>query len=199
MVAYAKTTYTTPEEYLYWERKSETKHEYLDGVVVAMAGSTKEHNLITVNVAGEVRQMVKKKQCSTFSTDMRVAIPKSRHYYYPDVAVVCGEAKFEDGVFDTLTNPILIVEVLSESTATIDRTIKLNNYRNLESLRTYVLISQDQPYIDIFQLQANVWVHNIAQGLDAELHLESIGISIPLSEIYAQIPFENQDQNLEDE
>ena len=95
MVAYAKQTYTTPAEYLYWERKADNKHEYLGGIVVAMAGASKEHNRASVNLVTEIQTQIKRKPCETFTSDMRLRIPKTNRYYYPDIMIVCGEAEFE--------------------------------------------------------------------------------------------------------
>ena len=193
MVAYAKQPYTTPEEYLHWERKSDKKHEYLEGVVVAMAGATKEHTRITFDLSQHIGQQISGTTCEAFGNDMRVGIPKSNRYYYPDVTIVCGEAQFEDNIFDTLLNPKVIMEVLSESTSSKDRGEKFHHYQNIESLNKYVLISSDKPMVEIYHRQENFWHYTITEGTDAELILEEMGIIIPLSKIYARVPFETQD------
>jgi Uma2 family endonuclease len=154
MVAYAKKkTYITPQEYLKWERKAETRSEYYDGVIVAKAGASWEHNLITGNMQGEFHAQLRGKPSVAVSQDLRVYVPVYNRYCYPDVVVVCGEPWFEDSNLDTLLNPTLIVEVLSESTWRTDRVEKYDGYTTLESLSTYVLVAQDRPRAECYNRQ----------------------------------------------
>src|SRR5215813_12650657 len=106
MIAQVKQTYITPEEYLRWERKSETKSEYHDGELVAMAGASWEHNLITGNIGRHLGNQLEGRRCVVVTSDMRVRVPECNRYYYPDVVVVCGEPQFEDSELDTLLNPL---------------------------------------------------------------------------------------------
>ena len=142
-------TYLTPEEYLVLERKAipdaETvRSEYLDGEIIAMFGASFTHNLITGNIFAELHTCLRGSGCVVFANEMRVSIPTAESYFYPDVGVVCEEPRFEDDVFDTLLNPIVIVEVLSPSTEAYDRGDKFAHYRQLQSLQEYVLVSQDK-------------------------------------------------------
>ncbi|MFN2597238.1 MAG: Uma2 family endonuclease, partial [Pyrinomonadaceae bacterium] len=134
------TTHIAPEEYLELERKSETRNEYLKGEVFPMTGASLKHNLITVNIAAELKQKLKPTDCKVLVSDMRVAAPGATLYTYPVVVVVCDEPQLEDKQLDTLLNPCLIIEVLSKSTAAYDREIKFGYYRTIESLTEYLLV-----------------------------------------------------------
>jgi Uma2 family endonuclease len=193
MVAYARKPYVTPQEYLKWERKAETRSEYHDGVIVGMAGASKEHNRITVNLGGEIHAQLKGKTCEPFASDMRVYVPVVNRYYYPDVVVVCGEPRFEDSNLDTLLNPTLIVEVLSDSTERTDRVEKYDGFTTLESLSTYVLVAQDRPRIECYNRQPDgTWQHTVAKGLEAVLELKAIDCAVPLADVYARVEFKPQ-------
>jgi Uma2 family endonuclease len=190
MVAYAKQTPTTPAEYLYWERKAETRHEYLDGVVVAMAGASREHTLIVGNIGRQLGNQLEERPCETYQTDMRVRVLECNRYYYPDIAVVCGEPQFEDAELDTLLNPTVIVEVLSDSTQRKDRGEKSDCYRTLESLQVYVLVSQHEPRIECFIRHSdNTWRYEATAGIDSVLTLEAIGCTLRLADVFARITF----------
>src|ERR1700757_5307277 len=129
----------TVAEYLALERKAEYKSEYFDGEIIAMTGASEKHNLIVTNVIGELRQGLKERPCRVYPSDMRVKIPRTRTYVYPDVIVVCEEPKFDDDYRDTLLNLLLIVEFLSESTESYDRGRKFIQYRKIDSLSEYIL------------------------------------------------------------
>src|SRR5437016_9338618 len=117
-------TFVTPEEYLAMERVAETRSEYRAGEIVAMSGASRRHNLTTGNVFASLHQQLRNKRCEVFSNDMRVKINAAGLYTYPDIVVACGEIKFDNDQKDTLTNPVLIIEVLSDSTEAYDRGIK---------------------------------------------------------------------------
>lgn len=134
----------TPQEYLEFERKSEEKHEYFDGEIFAVAGAKRNHNKIVGNLNGLIWQHLKEKSCEFYPSDMRVFIPSTNLYTYPDLAVVCDEPKFQDDVFDTLLNPILIIKILSELAENYDRSKMFQHYRSIESLHEYVLVSTDE-------------------------------------------------------
>ncbi|HZP81485.1 MAG TPA: Uma2 family endonuclease [Chthonomonadaceae bacterium] len=201
MVAYAKREAQkqprlTPQEYLECERKAETKSEYDNGVVVAMAGASWEHNLITGNLERRLGNQLEGKPCVVVSRDQRVRVPQCNKYYYPDVAVVCGEPLFEDAEVDTLLNPTLIVEVLSDSTEARDRGEKLECYQTLESLQTYVLVSQYKPYIEVYSRQGRDWLYSKAKEMTERVVLDAIGCELSLAEVYARIEFPHvQDKN----
>jgi len=180
----------TPEEYLEFERKSEIKHEFFDGEIFAMSGAKRNHNKITTNLSGLVWQHLKGKNCENYSNDMRVFVPETGLYTYPDLVVVCGEPQFQDDVFDTLLNPILLVEVLSETTESYDRGKKFQHYRSIESLQEYVLVGQDEARIEKYVRRGDgFWLLSEAVGLSAEIEFPSIECRIPLREVYDKINF----------
>lgn len=189
MVAVAKPHYITPQEYLAWERKADTKSEYHDGVVVAMAGASWAHGMITGNCVRHLGNTLEETPCAAIPQDLRVRVPECSRYYYPDVVVVCGEPQFEDSHQDTLLNPTLIVEVLSPSTERMDRREKFDCYKMLASLMTYVLIAQDEPRVECFTRQPDGWRYDNAVGLDASVTLSAIGCTLRLSELYTRLKF----------
>ncbi len=179
----------TPEQYLALERKAQFKSEYCNGFIVAMAGATREHNLIVGNIHGEIRSQLKGRPCEVYKSDMRVRVSATGLYTYPDVVAVCGEPQFEDDESDTLLNPTIIAEILSKSTEAYDRGDKFAQYRQLTSLREYVLISQDKVLVERFTRRETECVLTEYRSLDDRLPLESIGCQIALREIYALIEF----------
>ncbi|MBA3694524.1 MAG: Uma2 family endonuclease [Acidobacteria bacterium] len=183
----------TPEEYLEIERKAEYKSEYFDGEVFAMAGAKRRHNVIAWNIGGELRQHLKGKNCEAYPADMRVFVPQTGLYTYPDLVVVCGEPQFQDDIFDTLLNPILIIEVLSDTTETYDRGKKFQHYRSIESLQEYVLVSQDEARIEKYVKRGDgFWLLSEAVGLDSEIEFASIECRIALAEVYDKIDFSDE-------
>lgn len=186
-------TKLTPEEYLEFERKSGIKHEYFGGEIFAMSGAKRNQNVIAWNIGGELRQKLKVKNCEAYPADMRVFVPETGLYTYPDLVVVCGEPKFQDDIFDTLLNPILLIEVLSDSTESYDRGKKFQHYRSIESLREYVLVSQDEARIEKYVKQGDgFWVLSEAAGLEAEIKFNSIDSVIALNEVYDKVNFSDE-------
>ena len=186
--------YFTPEEYITLERKAipdtETvRSEYMNGKIIGRSSSNWAHNLITGNIAAGLYTRLGNSGSFIFANEMRVSIPSANSYFYPDVGVVCEEPRFEDNVFDILLNPIVIVEVLSPSTEAYDRGEKFSHYRQLQSLREYILISQDQVHVDHYVRQAEKWVLTDFRNLDQQLPLTSIQCELPLQEIYARVTF----------
>ncbi len=185
----------TPQEYLERERKAEVKSEYHSGIVVAMAGASKAHNAIVFDTALALGTQLRGGPCQGFSSDLRVRVPECNAYYYPDLVVVCGEPRFEDAELDTLLNPTLILEVLSDSTEKVDRGDKLDCYRTLESLQTYVLVAQDRPRVEAYTRQADGgWRYEAVRALDGEIPLDAIGCTLRLGEIYARGEFPADEQ-----
>ena len=137
----------TPEAYLTLEESAPEKNEYVDGEIFAMTCASEPHNLIVVNTVRELGNQLKKRPCKVYASDMRVKVSPTGLFTYPDVVVVCGQAQFDDSHRDTLLNPTLIVEVLSESTEAYDRGRKFEHYRKLESLAEYVLIAQHRLHV----------------------------------------------------
>ena len=149
-----------------------------------MAGATTEHVQICFNLAAELRTALKGTECQGLGSDMRLKVTEAA-YTYPDLMVVCGDLIHVDNAFDTLTNPTVLFEVLSESAEAYDRGEKFALYRRIESLRQYVLISQDKARLEWFTLQTDGhWVFGEANGLDSSLKLSTLSCDIPLSEIY---------------
>ncbi len=186
-------TKLTPEEYLEIERKAEYKSEYFDGEIYAMSGAKRNHNKAATNVSGLIWQHLKGKDCESYSNDMRVFVPKTGLYTYPDVVAVCGEPKFQDKVFDTLLNPTLLVEVLSETTESYDRGKKFQHYRSIESLQEYVLVSQDEARIEKYVKRGDgFWLLSEAVGLDSEIEFASIECRISLAKVYDKIDFSDE-------
>ncbi len=180
--------YLSPEEYLALERAAEIRSEYVDGQMCGIAGDSAAHNLVAGNLGAELRAALRGKPCRPYVENMRVKVSASGRYTYPDVLVVCGE-EFEDEHQDTLLNPVVIAEVLSESTEKYDHTGKFELYRKLESLKEYVLIAQDRCYVEVYTRQPDgeSWLFRDIQDIHATLNLESVGCSVPLSEIYFDV------------
>ncbi|PKM09991.1 MAG: hypothetical protein CVV06_15790 [Gammaproteobacteria bacterium HGW-Gammaproteobacteria-10] len=176
------------------ERSAAYKSEFHDGQIYAMTGASREHNLITVNIARELSVQLKKRPCEAYISDMRVKAAKAQSYHYPDIVVVCGTAQFEDMHVDILLNPTLLIEVLSPSTEAYDRGGKFAHYRKIPTLSEYLLVSQEQPSIERYMRQGDVWILSEALGLDAVMPLESIACVIKLREVYDKVlvqqPFE---------
>ena len=177
----------TPEEYLAFDRASETKNEYVDGVLLAMGGATENHILITVNVVRELSTQLMDSPCRVYVADMRVRIEENGMYAYPDVAVVCDKPAFQNGEFDVLLNPTVIVEVLSPSTEAYDRGLKFARYRQRTSLKEYVLVAQDRISVERYSRQDDHWVLTEANGLDDVIDLPSIGCTLPLRRVYSKV------------
>ena len=187
MATVAAQTYFTPEEYIALERKAHFKSEYFNGHIIAMAGASFKHSLIVSNISGELHVQFKGRGCSVHTNDMRVRPSLGDAYFYPDVVVVCGEPEFEDDVFDTLLNPIVIVEVLSPSTERRDRGEKFTRYKHLMSLQEYVLVSQDKVWVEHHRRHGTQWVLSHYRALADALPLSSIGCELPLHHIYARV------------
>ncbi len=177
----------SPAEYLALERKAVFKSEYHDGLITAMAGTSREHNLITINFAREISSQLKDRPCEAYVSDMRVYIDRTGLYTYPDVVVACGEPRFQDDEVDTLLNPTVIVEVLSPTTEVYDRGKKFLHYRRLPSLREYVLVSQDRVLVERFTRQGDEGLLTELNQIDDTLRLGSIDCELPLREIYAKV------------
>jgi Uma2 family endonuclease len=186
--AAAKKLYT-PAEYLALERRAEVKSEYVDGIMVAMAGASRAHVLITGNLAREIGIQLKNRSCETYSSDMRVLVTRTGLYTYPDLVVVCGEPQFEDSAVDTLLNPTVIIEVLSRATESSDRGKKYGHYRRLESLREYVLVAQDEVRVERFSRHGDLWQITDVTSIDETLDLTSVNCQVPFRETYAKINF----------
>ena len=182
-------TYLTPGEYLTWERKQPFKNEYHNGYIIAMSGASRAHNLITMNIANQFYTQLVAQGCEIYPGDMRVQIRQPTSYFYPDIVVVCGEPRFEDDTFDTLLNPVLIVEVLSPSTAAFDRGEKFEHYKQLDSLQEYMLISQNRVHVERYLRRDTQWISTEFRKIDAVIHLLSNRCKLAMRDIYTLVKF----------
>jgi Uma2 family endonuclease len=187
MPSQAKTRMTT-EEYLALERQALSKSEYFNGEVFAMSGASRRHNLISLNIGAVLRAQLKQRPCEIYTNDMRVKISRTGLYTYPDVVVVCGEPAFEDAEVDTLLNPLVLVEVLSKSTADYDRGEKFEHYRTLPSLQEYLLVAQERCHIVHYTRQPDhTWLLAETSALTDQIHFPSLACDLALSEVYAKV------------
>ena len=176
------------EEYLELERSSEEKHELLDGQVYAMGGASLRHNLIVTNLVAELRQNLRDSPCRVFPSDLRVQVRENRHYTYPDVTVVCDEPEFSSVSSEILTNPTLIVEVLSESTEAYDRGAKFGWYRQIPSLAEVVLVAQDRVSVEHHARQPDGhWLATYLEEPGDTLLLPALGCGLSVAEIYHKV------------
>ncbi|HYW12131.1 MAG TPA: Uma2 family endonuclease [Longimicrobium sp.] len=191
-MATAALTRYSPEEYLAMERGAETRSEYIDGRIVALAGAQRPHIVIVANLVRELGVSLLETPCEIYPTEMKVKIEASGRYVYPDLCVSCDPA-FEDGTADVLLNPLLIVEVLSDSTESYDRGEKFFHYRRIASLREYVLVNQKRCLVERYVREGDFWRFTSLDDLDATLVLTSMDVEIPLRRIYIkalQLPVE---------
>lgn len=182
----------TPEEYLRRERDASERHEFYHGEVFAMSGGTPQHSLIISNVNREIGNVLKGKSCRVYDCNLRIRIPRTAHYSYPDVSVICGPMQFDalDSRKETATNPTLLVEVLSPSTEAWDRGGKFESYQLIESLQEYVLVASDAARIEVFTRQPDGrWLYAATRGVEAVARLQSIGVELSHAEVYAGATF----------
>lgn len=180
----------TEEEYLRIERAAEFKSEYYAGEMFAMSGGSVAQSLINSNVNREIGNRLKGKSCVTYDSNLRIKVPATHLYTYPDVIVICGQPQFGADESDTVTNPTLLVEVLSDSTEAYDRGKKFEHYRTIPSFQEYVLVSQKSALVEVFLRQPDeTWILTVYRGLEATARLESIEVELPLEEIYYRVEF----------
>ena len=183
-------TYLRAADYLRLERAAEGKSEFYRGEMFAMAGASREHNLIVMNVGASLHPQLRDRDCQVYPSDMRVKVSPTGLYTYPDVSVACDHPEFEDTHGDTLLNPRVLVEVLSDSTEAYDRGPKFEQYRQLASLRDYLLIAQDRSHVEHFELQASgSWLLREYKLPTDVVQLASVECRITLSDIYLKVTF----------
>lgn len=183
--------YYSPEEYLELETAAKSKSEYRNGQIIPMSGGTPNHNQIVVNLTTAINFALKGQPYRVFTSDLRLWIPQVRLYTYPDLMVVSGQLQFAEGRRDTITNPLIIVEVLSESTANYDRGEKFRLYRTVPTLEEYILISQAEMHIEQFAKTAdNKWILSEYDGQDTILTLNHIQFQVTLKDIYDKVEFD---------
>ena len=185
------------EAYLALEAESDTKYEYHDGMITAMAGGSPEHGQIAVNFtrfAGNALSM-NNKPCIIYSSDVKVHISTTKRTFYPDASIVCEKPAKSDKDPHAITNPLLILEVLSESTMAFDRGAKFAHYRNIPSLKEYVLVSQNEAMVDTYyRTEDGTWEITTIIGLDKTVLLKSIGCEISMADIYLLVPDLNEEE-----
>jgi Uma2 family endonuclease len=188
LMAIQPDIYVTPEEYLDRERQAEYKSEYFAGQVVAMSGASREHNLIVTNIVISLGQQLKGRPCEVYPSNMRVKMPATGSYVYPDVVAVCGEPELEDAHFDTLLNPTALIEVLSPFTESLDRGAKAQGFRLIESLSEYLLVAQDTYRIEHYIRQPeDRWVLIDIRFPDQIIQLASINCELAVRDVYDKV------------
>lgn len=186
MIAVKSHDYLNPDEYLEMERHSDIKHEYIDGEVYAMAGTTKDHNLIAGNLYLMLRNTLKDSPCRTYFADLKVRIEQGKRFFYPDLLVNCDPK--DDRTLHYVDQPQVIIEVLSKSTESFDRGQKFQLYRTIPSLQDYVLVSSEDYLVEVFhRVEEERWLLTTYQGLEAIASIESLNLNAPLAEIYATL------------
>ena len=187
-------TVLTPEEYLHRDRQADFKSEFYRGEMFAMAGASAKHNLIVSNAIVSLGTQLKQRPCRVYPSDLRVQVQATGLFTYPDLSVVCDEPQFEYDQGDVLINPDVIVEVLSESTEAYDRGKKFEHYRQIPSLKQYVLIAQDRRSVEVFtRTGVDEWTLRAEQEPSASVALDSIECSLPLAEVYDKVDLESNE------
>jgi Uma2 family endonuclease len=186
-------TFLTPEQYLEIERKAEFKSEYYQGEMFAMAGGTIRHGTIVINLGRELSLQLKAKPCSAYSSDVRLRVSPAGLYTYPDLMAVCGEHQYADDQKDTVLNPVVIIEVQSDSTRDYDLGRKFQLYRTLRSLREYLTVAQDEPHIEHWiRQEENRGVLSEFNDLSQSIQLTSIDCVLSLAEVYDKVDWPEQ-------
>jgi len=179
----------TAAEYLEWERQQTERHEFVNGEVFLQAGGTRRHSLIASNVIRALGNYVDAGECQVHGSDLRVNVKTTGMYAYPDVSVVCPPIEGESD--DVISNPVLLAEILSPSTADYDRGGKFGHYRQIPSLREYLVIWQSEARVEQHQRTAEGhWLLHDVVGIDATLELKSLNLQLPLAEVYDKVTFD---------
>ncbi|MFP4390858.1 MAG: Uma2 family endonuclease [Desulfococcaceae bacterium] len=184
-MAHANPSEITAEAYLEGERTAEFKSEFRNGHVFAMTGASVPHNIISMNIANALYNALADRDCLVFHADVKVQIEEAAHYVYPDVSVVCGPIEYGMGREDVIANPFLVVEVLSQSTQDYDRGSKFAAYRNLPSLRDYLIVDQYRVLTEHFhRIREDDWNLNVRRHLSDSVHFDFRNIRLNLQNIY---------------
>ncbi|MGB0523931.1 MAG: Uma2 family endonuclease [Flammeovirgaceae bacterium] len=184
----AERIYYTEEEYLAFVEEQETKYEFVDGYILAMTGGSPNHSQIAMNAGVALSMALRNKDCIVFNSDLKLKAAQS--YFFPDCMVICGKPALDERSKNVVTNPTLIVEVLSETTESYDRGQKFMHYRQLPFLQGYLLIAQDRIHIDAFHKSDEGWALTDAISLDTAIHIPSLAIQLATSDIYNRVNFE---------
>lgn len=181
----------SPSEYLAMEEVADGKSEYFRGRILTMSGGPPDHSSVAVNLIGALGTRLAAKPCRVFNSDMRLHIEPNSLYTYPDVMVICGKVELVKRRNDTVTNPVLIVEVLSESTRDYDRGMKFNMYKQVPSLQEYVVVESENPRVECYRRGADdQWVVEMIDDLNATVRLASVACEITMREIYRKVSWE---------
>lgn len=179
----------TEAEYINWERLQTVRHEFWRGEIFSQAGGTRRHSLVGSNTLGEVRQLLKGYACQAHGSDMRVHIEATGYHAYPDVSVVCPPV--EGDADDEITNPVLVVEVLSPSTADFDRGGKFGHYRQIHSLKEYLVLWQDEARAEHHtRTDEGLWLLREVIGIDKSLQLKCLNQPLELRDVYDKVEFD---------
>ena len=184
----------TFEEYLELEQKDQLRYQYYNGEIFVLAGGTKRHNMIARNVGFEIN--LQKPDCETYLNDVKLELQAKNYYVYPDVMLTCDEGDLRDDKESIVKNPVLLVEVLSDTTAAYDANEKKRCYFSLSSLQYYILISQDRPLVEIYEREQKFWKYTSFESLDDSITLIKLNINIKLSDIYKKIDFVGKGEGL---
>jgi Uma2 family endonuclease len=194
MMQATESRYYSPEDYLELEVNAEERHEFIDGEVILMPGGTQNHNRIAGNLYAALNFAFKRQPYEVFFTDQRLWIPKRRIYTYPDVMVVQGELQLQEGRKDTITNPILIAEVLSESTRSYDKDSKFAAYRTIPSFQEYLLIDQSTLHVEqYYKTEPNKWIFAEYDGEETVLALATVPFQITLADLYDKVDWQPEE------
>ncbi|QJB44255.1 Uma2 family endonuclease [Dolichospermum flos-aquae] len=186
-----ETRYYSPAEYLEIEVNSDQRHEYIDGLIIPMTGGTPDHNQLALNFSGTLNFLLKRQPYQVFVTDQRLWIPNRKIHTYPDIMVVQTPLVFEEGRKDTITNPVMIAEVLSNSTKSYDKDEKFAAYRTISSFQEYILIDQYTMHVEQYsKTDNNKWIFSEYSNSQDSLNLASIDCQISLEDIYDKVNFE---------
>ena len=178
----------TEEEYLRLERAAEYKSEFVYGEIFAMSGGLLPHNVLAVKWSGELLSKLRGRDCLVLNSDQKVRTPSSGSYVYPDVSVVCGQPRMHQSAGDILTNPIVVIEVLSPSTESYDRGKKFALYREIASLQDYILVHTGSMHVEHFSRQPGSWLFREYHGAESAVTIASIDCTVLLGDVYEGVP-----------
>jgi Uma2 family endonuclease len=191
-MAYPAFDYISPQDYLEMEVRSNERHEYFDGRIYAMSGASYNHNYIVSNLVKKISSLLDDKDCDFFVSDQRVASPLMDSFVYPDITILCDQIESKENGFDTLTNPSVIIEVMSPSTKGYDMAFKYHYYKQIQSLKEYVLIDSTQIYTQINSRNGDQWSSVINEDTNGSLCIKTIGLEMSFKDIYRKVSFINE-------
>jgi Uma2 family endonuclease len=183
-IAYGKTKLTV-EEYLQWEKASSQKHEFYRGEVFAMSGASARHNVISKNLTRDLATALKGHPCQPYGSDFRVHIPENTLFTYPDISIVCGDIVSSEEDEDSFLHPTIVIEILSPSTKSYDRGEKFKLYRDIPTLKEYILVDSESINIEAWRInEKNKWELHEYNSLDQQLQLPTLSLTLSLADIY---------------